>query len=109
MSSSKPSVRELLLELTDKGRLDRGSEIKDDEVILDKITDTHIISTIKEYTVKIDLSEKVISHDCDDWKKSIGIKRLCKHVCKLFLVLHEEKSLQILEDLINEKEKWHFK
>jgi hypothetical protein len=108
VSSSKPSITELLLELTDQGRFDRGSEIKDEEIILDEITDKHIISTIREYTVKVDLSERIISHNCDDWKKGVGIKRLCKHLCKLFLILQEEQSLQILEDLVNEKGKWNF-
>lgn len=107
-SSPKPSITELLLELTDQGRLDRGSEIRDEEIILDEITDKHIISTIRAYTVKMDLSEKIISHNCDDWKKGVGTKRLCKHLCKLFLTLQEEQSLQILEDLINEKDKWDF-
>ena len=58
--------------------------------------------------IDIDLKERMIVHDCEDWRKGLGIKRVCKHLCKLFLSLPEHQSISILRSVIEEKNKWRF-
>jgi len=73
----------LLQRLTTKSRLDRGRRISDDELSIDEVTDERITATIRDYMIDIDLKERMIVHDCEDWRKGLGIKRVCKHLCKL--------------------------
>jgi len=102
------SVDGLLQRLTTKSRLDRGRRISNDELSIDEVTDERITATIRDYMIDIDLKERMIVHDCEDWRKGLGIKRICKHLCKLFLSLPETQSIPILRSVIEEKDKWRF-
>ena len=108
VDSEKVDVKNLILELTDEGRLERSRTINEEELYIEKATDEHVLATIREYTVEIDIINKVIAHNCDDWKKGLDNKRLCKHLCKLFLSLPREQSVQILTDIIDKKRNWKF-
>ncbi len=100
--------KELLLKTTDGARANRARKIKDEELIINKISVKEIKAEIRSYSIKIDLDRRILSHDCQDWLKGLGIKRICKHVGKLFLQLPTEKSTNILTDLIEQKDKWQF-
>jgi len=102
------SVEGLLQRLTTKSRLDRGMRISDDELSIDEVTDDRITATIRDYMIDIDLKDKKIAHDCEDWRKGLGMKRICKHLCKLFLSLPESQSTLILKDIIEKKTIWSF-
>jgi len=102
-------VKDLLLKMTDESRIERGREIPDVEVDIEESTSERILAAIREYVIDIDLDAKVILHNCDDWGKGLGTKRICKHVCKLFLTLPREESLRVLKSMIEEKERWTFK
>lgn len=102
-------VRDLLLKMTDEARIERGSEIPNEEVSIEESTDEHISATIREYTIDIDLDGKAVVHNCDDWKKGLSTKRICKHLCKLFLAMPKEESTRILKSIIEEKENWTLK
>ena len=102
------SVDGLLQRLTTKSRLDRGRRISDDELSIDEVTDERITATIRDYVIDIDLKERMIIHDCEDWRKGLGIKRICKHLCKLFLSLPANQSIPIIRSIIEEKNKWRF-
>jgi len=107
--SAPPDLRNLLLEMTDEARLERGGDIRDEEVIIEESGDSHISANIRKYLIEIDLKERTLLHNCDDWRKGLGTKRICKHVCKLFLTLPQEQSLHVLKNIIEEKERWTFK
>jgi len=98
-----------LLKMTDEARLERGREIGDDELSIEEATDEHIYASIRDYFIDVDLSEKTIVHNCDDWRKGLGIKRMCKHLCKLFITLPEEQALGIVRGIIEDKDGWVFK
>ncbi len=104
-----PSVKGLLLKMTDIGRLNRAEKIKNEELIVKKETDEEIKAAIRDYIIEIDLKEQTITHNCDDWGKGLGMKRLCKHVGKLFLQLPSEKSIAILKGIIERKDNWQFR
>ena len=65
--------------------------------------------TKRDYMIEIDLDRKEIIHNCEDWRKGLGIKRICKHLCKFFLSIPEERSKTILKSIIKEKDRWPFK
>ncbi len=105
---SELGVEDLLLKMTDKARLDRAKKIKDKELIIKKATKSNIKAEIRDYIIEIDLKKRTLTHNCDDWRKGLGIRRMCKHLGKLFLQLPTETSTSILEDIIKQKDKWRF-
>jgi uncharacterized protein YecE (DUF72 family) len=106
---SELGVEDLLLKMSDKARLDRAKKIKDQELIIKKATDTRIEATIRNYTIEIDLKKRTLTHNCDDWRKGLGIRRICKHIGKLFLQLPSEKAVTILQDILKQKDEWQFR
>lgn len=106
---SELGVEDLLLKMTNKTRLNRAKKIKDQELTITKATDKEILAKIRKYTIKIDFNKKILTHNCQDWQKGLGIKRICKHIGKLFLQLPSEKSIFILKDIIKQKDKWQFR
>jgi len=78
-------------------------------VRIDEIDDKHIVAKVKDYIIEINMKEKYIMHNCDDWHKRVKEKKFCKHVCKLFLMLPEELSLKILGDIVKNIDEWKFK
>ena len=107
--SEESSIERLLMKLTSRSRLERGKNIADNELSIEEITDEKILATIRDYMIEIDLNKKEIIHNCEDWRKGLGIKRICKHLCKLFLSIPEEQSKSILRSIIKEKSRWSFK
>jgi uncharacterized protein YecE (DUF72 family) len=108
VSPEKIDIENLVLELTDKGRLERSIAIKEEELKIGEVTEERVLADIRGYIIQIDIINRIIVHNCDDWKKSLDEKRLCKHLCKLFLSLQKEKSIQILRDIIDKKGIWKF-
>ena len=106
---SKLGVEDLLLKMTDKARLDRAKKIKDRELTVKKASDRKIEAEIRDYFIEIDLKKRTLTHNCDDWRKGLGIRRICKHIGKLLLQLPPETSSTILEDIIKQKDKWRFR
>ena len=91
-----------------KGRLERAKSMPDNLV---KIKDKGniIVGKIKDYNFEINLSKKYIYHDCDDWKKVSKSKKFCKHIGKVFLTLPKNRSIVILNKILNELEEWNFR
>jgi len=98
----------ILLEFTDKGRIDRAETIRETSVSFIRTTSQLVKAKVKEYTIEIDVANKTIRHDCDDWAKRVSDKQFCKHVVRIFLSLPLKTSKEILADMIMEKDLWHF-
>ena len=107
-SVSELSVEDLLEKLTDNRRLERGMSIKDEELVIEESSEEAIKARIRDYVIELDLTERVLRHNCDDWRKGIGIKRMCKHVVKFFMMITEERSRKILNDMMENKDSWTF-
>lgn len=101
-------LEDLFLNLMGAPRLKRAKNIKDDEIEIVEASKERLQANIRKYVIEIDIKNKVISHNCDDWRKSLGIKRLCKHIGKLFLMLPIETSEKHLADILRNKKKWQF-
>jgi len=98
----------LLLKLTDLGRVRRGSRIGNDDLMIQESSDDVIKAKVKNYTVEFYLKEKTLRHDCDDWRKGIEERRLCKHVVKVLLSIKPEKAQNIIRSMIENKYDWNF-
>jgi hypothetical protein len=54
------------------------------------------------------MGNQVIKHNCDDWRKGMHRKRMCKHLGKLFLSLPPGQSKRILEMIWKDVDGWVF-
>ena len=108
LSAATRDVWRLLLKLTDLGRIRRGSRIGDDDLTIQESSDNVIKAKVKNYTVEFYLKEKVLRHDCDDWRKGIEEKRLCKHIVKVLFSIKPERAQNIIRSIIENKPDWSF-
>jgi len=105
----KSGVERLLAALMDPTRLKRAREIPTAEITLDEGTGSIVRGHVRDYVIVIDCDARMIEHDCDDWAKGLGEKRLCKHLAAFLLALPGESAHTILRRLSLERDKWKFK
>ncbi len=94
--------------MTDKGRLERGIKIKDEELIIEESSKDIIRAKIRKYTFELNIKERSFKHNCDDWRQGLRIKRICKHVVKLFMIIPNEEAGEVLKDIIKNRDIWSF-
>jgi len=102
------NLRRLLLELTDLGRIQRGSRIKDEDLTIQESSDQNIKAKVKDYIVEFYPKEKILRHNCDDWRKGLEEKRLCKHVVKVLLSINPKRAQNLIQNMIENKRDWKF-
>ena len=108
IKTEEMGVINLLQRFMDNSRLRRAEKIKDEEIKIIEYSENYITAKIRKYTIKIDLKNKELKHDCADWNKGLNRKRMCKHLGKLFLTIPENRASSILKDILKQKEKWRF-
>jgi len=108
LSDEKSLIWQLLLKITDLNRIRRGIRIGDEELKIQESSEDIVKARIKEYIVEINLKKKVLRHNCDDWRKGIEEKRLCKHIVKVLFSISPETAQRILKSMIEEKDEWAF-
>jgi len=101
------SVADLLMRFTDAGRLGRA-EGMEEEMRITHSSAEHVKAEIKDYYIEVDVGSRTLKHNCDDWRKGMGSKRMCKHVDRLFLSLPPRQSRKILERIWEERDDWSF-
>jgi hypothetical protein len=89
-------------------RLQRAKEIDDALVTVSSSTSNHIRGKVKEYVVEIDLKNRTVLHDCQDWRKNMASKNMCKHLGKFLLTLDEKRATNFLREVLVNKDKWTF-
>ncbi len=99
------TLRDLLVFFLGEDRLKRALAIG--EVAVDR-SDGVLQGQVKRYPVRVDLADKRIAHTCPDWERRSGGGLFCKHVGAVFLKLSEAEAVQILRQLIPDREKWIF-
>jgi len=90
------------------GRIRRGRSISDDELTIQESSEDIIKAKVRDYVIELHPKERILKHDCDDWRKGIREKRLCKHIVKVLFSINPEKALEILEDINENKARWSF-
>jgi hypothetical protein len=102
------SLEALLKAFLGAPRLQRAKEMDESLVSISQETSDVIEGNVKEYVVRIDLPNRTIVHDCQDWQNNMASKNMCKHLGKLFMVLDEGKAAKILREVLREKDQWSF-
>jgi uncharacterized protein YecE (DUF72 family) len=106
--AKKLSISQLLREFTDEGRISRAETIRSSSISFDRRTASLIKATVRDYRIEIDLNKKTLRHDCEDWKKQVADKKICKHVVRVFLSLPQETSKSILAKMLMDRDLWNF-
>jgi hypothetical protein len=105
---SKLDLEALLQRFLGNARLERAKSIPDKVISLSGTEDDIISGNVKRYLVRIDLKNRVITHDCDDWKKNMRSKLMCKHLGKAFLAIGNRRATAILREILSEMDDWTF-
>ena len=108
MQEEDLSVADYLLRFTDARRIARAEKIKDSDLQITHSSKELVEAQIRDYFIEVDLKSRVLKHNCDDWRKGKGVKRICKHVGKLFLKLPPGQAKDILEAMWDKKDNWIF-
>lgn len=104
----KLDLEALLQRFLGSARLERARSIPDNLVSLSGLERDLISGNVKQYSIKIDLKSRAITHDCDDWKKNMRSKLMCKHLGKAFLAIGNERAATILRQILSEIDDWTF-
>lgn len=102
----EPLLR-LLGPLSTKPRVDRGREIATEGLAVD-VEGGVVRADVGPYFVLVDRSERLLRHDCEDWKKHLPDGLLCKHVVAVLLTLPPKESRPLLQALRGAREEWTF-
>lgn len=100
------TLKELLKLFLGAARLKRAEEMEDSLVSLSETNPGQIDGKVKEYLVQIDLANRTILHDCEDWRKNMDSKNMCKHLGKLLLTLDQKRATDLLRDILKNKNQW---
>jgi hypothetical protein len=68
----------------------------------------HLEGKVKDYVIEIDLKKRTILHDCEDWRKNLDSKNMCKHLGKFLLALDETTATDLLRDVLVKMGEWSF-
>jgi uncharacterized protein YecE (DUF72 family) len=90
-------------------KVKRAKEIKDQEVVIQEMADTHFKALVRNYHLLIDFQNRIVLHDCADWSRTLLSKQFCKHIGKAMMILPKEKAVEIMRKISSEREKWEFK
>ena len=102
------SLEQLLRLFLGAARLQRAKEMDDSLVVVSTSSPEHVTGKVKDYLVNIDLSERVILHDCQDWEKNLDSKTMCKHLGKFLLTIDEAKATDLLRQVLANMNQWTF-
>lgn len=119
-NDEKSSFSLILKSFSDKNTLNRAVNISDkdfdiQELDVEKGRIKSSVAGSKEdsYYIEVDLKEKLLKHNCHDFKtRRSKNKQFCKHLARLFLLLKEknEQSAEFfLKELAKNIEEWEFR
>jgi len=102
------SLEKLLRTFLGAPRLLRAMEIDDSLASIALEGSDVVAGKVKEYIVRIDLTNRTILHDCQDWRNNMASKNMCKHLGKFLMTLDEGRATKILRQVLREKDQWSF-
>lgn len=102
------SLERMLRLFLGAARFERAKEIDDSQVSIFDSGGDHIAGKVKDYVVDIDVNQRVILHDCEDWRNNMDSKNMCKHLGRFLLSLGEEKATSLLGQVLGNLDQWTF-
>lgn len=107
----------LLKSFLDMGTINRAATISNDAFKIDifdfkkgLIKAQVAGSKEKSYNIEIDTKNKILNHNCHDFKtQRAENKKFCKHLARLFLLLKEKSDcIKFLNDIAENINEWDF-
>lgn len=105
---SSAGVEDLLHSLMSETRIDRAKLILPEDIRVIQEQAQLVEANVRGYRIQVEMENRIIRHDCQDWQKGITEKRLCKHLGALLLSIRPDLAQEILVDTIRSREKWVF-
>jgi hypothetical protein len=110
-TSPLQELGKLLSHFVGKSRLSSAVGIDDSAVDIKDFKETPVrikadIQGTRLYQLILDEGAKVIRHNCPDWLRKRKLRRFCKHIAKLFLLLEKDESVRLLTSILEEP--WQF-
>lgn len=107
----KADFGELLRKFVSSSRLSRAVGLDDKALKIRRVTTCPvrieaIVHGTKDYTIVLDEEQRMITHNCPDWRRVSVIRRFCKHVAKLFMMLDKKEAIDLLNSI--QDEAWRF-
>jgi hypothetical protein len=102
------SLEQLLRLFLGAARLQRAKEMDDSLVVISASTPERLSGKVKDYVVDVDLTKRVILHDCQDWEKNLDSKTMCKHLGKFLLTIDETTAKNFLREVLANMNQWTF-
>ena len=102
------SLEDLLRTFLGAPRLQRAKDIDPSLVSVSQENSEVIEGRVKEYVVRIDIPNRTILHDCQDWENNMASKNMCKHLGRFLMTLDEGKAENILREILRNKDQWSF-
>lgn len=99
---------ELLKLFLGAARYARMAEIDNSLIRMSRDSSTVIEGNVKDYTIRIDVMNRQIVHDCQDWLKNMQSKRMCKHLGKFMQSLEEKRATDLLRGILVDRDRWSF-
>jgi hypothetical protein len=107
--AEKLSLEQMLRLFLGAARLQRAKEIDDSLVSISSPNADHVEGKVKDYVIEIDVKKRTILHDCEDWRKNLASKNMCKHLGKFFLTLDHKTATDLLRKVLVNKGEWTFR
>jgi hypothetical protein len=109
--SPVPKLGKLIRQFVGESRLSRAVGMSDSSIILKNIRKKPLrieaqIKGTRVYRLVLDEGAKLIQHDCPDWLRKRKLRRFCKHVAKIFLLLEKDDAVRILSSM--KSKSWQF-
>jgi hypothetical protein len=107
-----PALGDLLRAFVSSSRLSSAVAIADNafeihRVSMNPLRIEALVHGTRDYQLVLDEAGRTISHDCPDWERVSLIRRFCKHVAKLFLLLDQDEAVRLLTSM--RQQSWTFK
>jgi hypothetical protein len=82
--------------------------MEDSLVSISKTGPEAIEGKVKNYVVQINVKDRTILHDCQDWRKNMESRNMCKHLGKFLLNLDSNTATDLLRDILRNLQQWKF-
>jgi len=110
-AQASAALGDLLRNFVTSSRLSSAEAIADSALEIRRVSARPLriealVHGTRDYQLILDEATRTISHDCPDWQRVSLIRRLCKHVAKLFLLLDRDEAMRLLTSM--ERESWTF-
>jgi uncharacterized protein YecE (DUF72 family) len=102
------TLPEAVERFTTPSRLASAAQIGRSQVHLQLVTDSRVTAFVRGYFVDIDRRSRRLRHNCEDFRKHVEERLLCKHILALLRVVSPLVADGFIRDLASRPGDWAF-